>query len=127
MEIIKLSTFLVKVVLESFECTFDDLNLPKTLPEFTSLVRKCLVLEFIIVTVVKPILSVPKPKKLLTWHKETERNKRRRFKKPVAKPEFDEVFNSPRFARFCHLYFTIATALGAFQVIINVFAILHFL
>ena len=69
----------MKVVLESFECTFDDLNLPKTLPEFTSLVRKCLVLEFIIVTVVKPILSVPKPKKLLTWHKETERNKRRRY------------------------------------------------
>ena len=74
-KIIKLFSILVKVVLESFECTFDDLNLPKTLPEFTSLVRKCLVLEFIIVTVVKPILSVPKPKKLLTWHKETERNK----------------------------------------------------
>ena len=78
-KIIKLFPILVKVVLESFECTFDDLNLPKTLPEFTSLVRKCLVLEFIIVTVVKPILSVPKPKKLLTWHKETERNKRRRY------------------------------------------------
>ena len=75
LEIIKFFSILVKVVLESFECTFDDLNLPKTLPEFTSLVRKCLVLEFIIVTVVKPILSVPKPKKLLTWHKETERNK----------------------------------------------------
>ncbi len=42
-------------------------------------------------------------------------NKRRRFKKAVEKPEYDEVFLSPRFAGFCHLYFKIATSLGAFQ------------
>ena len=77
--------------------------------------KKCLVLEFIVVTVVKPILMVPNPKKLLTWHKETERNKKRRFTKKVEKPQYEEVFTSPRFAGFCHLYFKIATALGAFQ------------
>ena len=106
----------ISIVLDSFHCSLEDLNLPQTLSEFKSLVKKCLVLEFIVVTVVKPILMIPNPKKLLKWHKETERNKTRRFKKAVEKPEFDEVFTSCRFTRFCHLYFKIATALGAFQV-----------
>ena len=104
------------IVLETFECSLEDLNLPKTFSEFASLVKKCLVLEFIVVTVVKPIIMIPEPDKLLTWHKETERNKRRRFKKTIIKPEYEEVFTSPRFAGFCHLYFKIATSLGAFQV-----------
>ena len=92
--------------------------MPTNFPEFASLVKKCLVLEFIIVTVVKPIMMIPEPEKLLKWHKETERNKVRRFKKKIEKPEYNEVFTSPRFAGFCHLYFKIATALGAFQVFI---------
>ena len=104
------------IVLETFECSLEDLNLPKSFSEFASLVKKCLVLEFIVVTVVKPIIMIPEPDKLLTWHKETERNKRRRFKKTIIKPEYEEVFTSPRFAGFCHLYFKIATSLGAFQV-----------
>ena len=104
------------IVLETFERSLDDLNLPKNFSEFASLLKKCLVLEFIVVTVVKPIIMIPEPDKLLTWHKETERNKRRRFKKTIIKPEFEEVFTSPRFAGFCHLYFKIATSLGAFQV-----------
>ena len=104
------------VVLETFNFSLEDLDLPSTFPEFASLVKKCLVLEFIIVTVVKPIMMIPEPQKLLTWHKETERNKKRRFKKTIDKPEYNEVFTSPRFAGFCHLYFKIATALGAFQV-----------
>ena len=104
------------VVLESFNSTLDDLGLPNTFPEFASLVKRCLVLEFIVVTVVKPIMMIPEPEKLLKWHKETEKNKIRRFKKKVVKPEYNEVFTSPRFTGFCHLYFKIATALGAFQV-----------
>jgi hypothetical protein len=31
-------------------------------------------------------------------------------------PTVEEIFSSPRFPGFCHLYFRIATALGAFQV-----------
>ena len=104
------------VVLESFNSTLDDLGLPNTFAEFASLVKRCLVLEFIVVTVVKPIMMIPEPEKLLKWHKETEKNKIRRFKKKVVKPEYNEVFTSPRFTGFCHLYFKIATALGAFQV-----------
>ena len=72
------------VVLETFNFSLEDLDLPSTFPEFASLVKKCLVLEFIIVTVVKPIMMIPEPQKLLTWHKETERNKKRRFKKTLS-------------------------------------------
>ena len=105
----------LSVVLESFHLNLPELDLPENFAEFASLLRKCLVLEFIIVTIIKPVLQIPQPDKLLTWHKETERNKRRRFKKTVHKPEYEEVFTSPRFAGFCHLYFKIATAMGAFQ------------
>jgi hypothetical protein len=105
-------------VLESFEYSLSDLDLPDTVSEFASLLKKCLVLEFIVVTVVKPIISLNNPAKLLKWHKESERNKRRRFKKTVVTPDYNEVFNSPRFVGFCHLYFKIATSLGAFQVMI---------
>lgn len=92
-----------------------DLHLPDDLPGFASLLQKSLVLEFIVVTVVKPIVSLKDPAKLLKWHKETVRNKTRRFKKKVERPDEMEVFQSPRFAGFCHLYFRIATAVGAFQ------------
>ena len=106
----------LQIVLESFNFSLESLGLPLSFQQFASLVKRCLVLEFIVVTVVKPIMSIPEPEKLLKWHKETERNKKRRFKKEVVKPDYNEVFTSPRFAGFCHLYFKIATALGAFQV-----------
>ena len=106
----------LQIVLESFNFSLESLGLPLSFQQFASLVKRCLVLEFIVVTIVKPIMSIPEPEKLLKWHKETERNKKRRFKKEVVKPDYNEVFTSPRFAGFCHLYFKIATALGAFQV-----------
>ena len=106
----------LQVVIESFNFSLESLGLPLSFQQFASLVKRCLVLEFIVVTIVKPIMSIPEPEKLLKWHKETERNKKRRFKKEVVKPDYNEVFTSPRFAGFCHLYFKIATALGAFQV-----------
>ena len=104
-------------VLESFGLGFKDLGLPSEYPAFSSLLRKCLVLEFLIVTIVKPILAMDEAAaaKLLKWHKETCKNKRRRFKKPEVMPEYSEVFSSPRFTAFCALYFSIANALGAFQ------------
>ncbi len=105
----------LKNVLESFNCSLEDVGLPNSLPEFNSLLKKCLVLEFLIVTVIKPIMSIENHEKLLKWHKETQKNKRRRFKKEVLKPQQTEILSSPRFTGFCHLYFRIATALGAFQ------------
>lgn len=72
-------------------------------------------MEFLIVTIIKPILGLPEPEKLLKWHKETVRNQRRRFKKRVQRPDLLHVVPSQRFPSFCHLYFRIATRVGAFQ------------
>lgn len=102
-------------VLESFGYSYQDLDLPDNFQDFCTLLKRCLVLEFLIVTVIKPIMSLDNPDKLHKWHKETMKNTRRRFKKEIFKPEENEVFSSPRFPGFCRLYFNIATALGAFQ------------
>ncbi|XP_059096049.1 uncharacterized protein LOC131890667 [Tigriopus californicus] len=102
-------------VLDSFGYSYQDLDLPDNFQDFSSLLKKCLVLEFLIVTVIKPIMSLENPDKLHKWHKETLKNTRRRFKKGVVKPNESEVFSSSRFPGFCRLYFNIATALGAFQ------------
>ena len=56
-------------VLDSFNCTYADLGIPDSFSEFESLLKKCLVLEFLIVTVIKPILGVENHRKLLVWHK----------------------------------------------------------
>ena len=56
-------------VLDSFNCTYADLGIPDSFPEFQSLLKKCLVLEFLIVTVIKPILGVENHRKMLVWHK----------------------------------------------------------
>ncbi len=61
-------------VLDSFGVSYEDLGVPASYPEFASLLRKCLVLEFLIVTVIKPILSIEKHDKLRRWHKETGKN-----------------------------------------------------
>ena len=45
-------------VLQDFGYTFHDLGLPESLPEFTSLLQKGFVMEFLIVTIVKPILGI---------------------------------------------------------------------
>ena len=65
----------LKNVLESFNCTMEDLGLPDDLPGFARLLQRSLVLEFLVVTVIKPIVSLKKPEALLTWHKETIRNR----------------------------------------------------
>eukprot|EP00095_Tigriopus_kingsejongensis_P006899 maker-scaffold126_size328755-snap-gene-0.10 protein:Tk06899 transcript:maker-scaffold126_size328755-snap-gene-0.10-mRNA-1 annotation:"AGAP001552-PA" len=78
-------------VLESFGYSYADLDLPTDFQGFASLLKKCLVLEFLIVTVIKPIMSLDNPEKLRQWHKETVKNTRRRFKKEVIRPELSEI------------------------------------
>ena len=65
----------LKNVLESFNCTMEDLDLPEDLPGFGRLLQRSLVLEFLVVTVIKPIVSLKNPEALLRWHKETIRNR----------------------------------------------------
>ena len=45
-------------VLQDFGYTLSDAGLPESLPEFTSLLQKGFVMEFLIVTIIKPILGV---------------------------------------------------------------------
>ncbi|CAM6053922.1 unnamed protein product [Sphagnum tenellum] len=106
---------MLKTVLGTFKCSYAELGIPDDFGGFASLLKRCLVLEFLTVTVIKPVMSLEKPERLWTWHKQTLRNRRRRFKRTVVKPEMEEVFSSPRFTGFCLLYFRIATSLGAFQ------------
>lgn len=68
---------MLKTVLEGFHLTMTDLNLPEDFGSFYTLLRKSLVLEFLIVTVIKPILGLDNPEKLTRWHKETVRNETR--------------------------------------------------
>jgi hypothetical protein len=68
---------MLKNVLDGFQLTMTDLDLPEDFPSFFTLLRKSLVLEFLIVTVIKPILCLENPDKLTLWHKETVRNETR--------------------------------------------------
>ena len=52
-------------VLQDFGYTLSDIELPESLPEFTSLLQKGFVMEFLIVTIIKPILGI-KVRKLLS-------------------------------------------------------------
>ena len=45
-------------VLQDFGYTLSDAGLPELLPEFTSLLQKGFVMEFLIVTIIKPILGI---------------------------------------------------------------------
>lgn len=73
---------MLNTVLEGFHLTLADLDLPEDFPSFYALLRKSLVLEFLIVTVIKPILCLDNPDKLTKWHKETVRNETRFVARP---------------------------------------------
>ena len=44
--------------MQDFGYTLNDIGLPESLPEFTSLLQKGFVVEFLIVTIIKPILGI---------------------------------------------------------------------
>ena len=48
----------LKNVLETFNCTLEDYGFPDTLSEFRSLIRRGFVLEFLIVTSLRPVLNI---------------------------------------------------------------------
>ena len=48
----------LNIVLDGFGYTLSDIALPENLPEFTALLQRSLVLEFLIVTIIKPIVSI---------------------------------------------------------------------
>eukprot|EP00096_Caligus_rogercresseyi_P007282 TRINITY_DN250_c0_g4_i1.p1 TRINITY_DN250_c0_g4~~TRINITY_DN250_c0_g4_i1.p1 ORF type:complete len:526 (-),score=116.81 TRINITY_DN250_c0_g4_i1:519-2096(-) len=108
-------------VLTSFNLTPKELDLPETFPEFNLILQKSLVLEFLLVTVVKPIMALKDPKKLTTWYKTLQLNEKKGYNRFAEEPLAENVFSSERFPNFCHLYFKIATVLGGFQELGKIF------
>jgi len=111
-------------VLETFGNTLGDHQLPENLADFRSLIRRGFVLEFLIVTVLRPLLSITSPEVFLSWHKNLLKYEKRVAKgglyrlfsgKQPKLPEQEQIFQNPRYLEFLQFYFKIATSLGAFQ------------
>ena len=111
-------------VLQTFGTSLAELNLPESPAEFRSLIRRGFVLEFMIVTVLRPVMNITKPDKVSRWYEKLVKYERRKEKggihkylagKPPKLPSQEEVFQNPRYMEFLQFYFKIATSLGAFQ------------
>ena len=111
-------------VLETFNNSLRDHQLPENLADFRSLIRRGFVLEFLIVTVLRPVLSITCSDVVLNWHKKLLRHEKRKAKgglyrlfagQPPKLPPQDQVFQNPRYLEFLQFYFKIATSLGAFE------------
>ena len=114
----------LKNVLETFGTTLEENGLPNNIADFRSLIRRGYVLEFMIVTSLRPVLNIKEPEKVMKWYKKLTKYEKRMEKggihkllarKPPKIPEQDEVFVNSRYMDFLQFYFKIATSLGAFQ------------
>ena len=114
----------LKNVLDTFSSNLSSFGLPEEFGEFRSLIRRGFVLEFLIVTVLRPVLNITKPDEVLKWHEKMLKYDQMKAKggihamlarnKPKLPPQ-ENVFDNPRYMEFLQFYFQIATALGAFQ------------
>merc|ERR1712106_447644 len=114
----------LKNVLHTFSSDLKDFGFPGDFAEFRSLVRRGFVLEFLIVTVLRPVMNITNPEEIMKWYKKLEKYDRMKAKggvyafwagkKPKLPPQ-ESVFQNPRYMEFLQFYFKIATALGAFQ------------
>ena len=75
-------------------------------------------------TVLRPVLNITEPGKLLKWYRKLRKYEKRKEKgglykmmagKPPVLPAEEEVFQNPRYMEFLQFYFKIGTSLGAFQ------------
>ena len=114
----------LKNVLETFETTLEEHGLPNNMADFRSLIRRGYVLEFMIVTSLRPVLNIKEPEKVMAWYKKLTKYEKKVEKggihkllarKPPKLPVQDDVFVNPRYMYFLQFYFKIATTLGAFQ------------
>ena len=114
----------LKNVLQTFKSDLKDFGLPEDFHEFRSLVRRGFVLEFLIVTVLRPVMNINNPEEIMKWYRKLVKYEKMKAKggvyaffarkKPKLPPQ-ESVFQNPRYMEFLQFYFKIATALGAFQ------------
>ena len=66
-----------------------------------------------------------KPDIVRKWYRRTEKNKAKaesgEIVSPPKMPKQEDVFQNPRYVQFANLYFKIATSLGAFQELAQVY------
>ena len=114
----------LKNVLETFSSDLKSFSLPEEFAEFRSLLRRGFVLEFLIVTVLRPVLNISNPEEITRWHEKMLKYDRMKEKggiyammarnKPKMPPQ-EKVFDNPRYMEFLQFYFKIATSMGAFK------------
>ena len=114
----------LKSVLQTFNSNLKSFGLPEEYHEFRSLLRRGFVLEFLIVTVLRPVLNINNPEEVLKWYKNLLKYEEKKAKggihallarkKPKLPPQ-ESVFQNPKYLEFLQFYFKVATALGAFQ------------
>lgn len=114
----------LKNVLETFNSDLKSFGLPEEFAEFRSVLRRGFVLEFLIVTVLRPVLNITDPEAIIRWHEKMLKYDRMKEKggiyammarnKPKMPPQ-EKVFDNPRYMEFLQFYFKIATAMGAFK------------
>jgi len=114
----------LKNVLETFNCTLEDYGFPDTVAEFRSLIRRGFVLEFLIVTSLRPVLNITRPEEISKWWQKLQKYEKAQeagglrkllHRKRPKLPSQESVFQNPRYLEFLQFYFKIATSLGAFQ------------
>ena len=114
----------LKNVLDTFNSDLKTFGLPEQFAEFRSVLRRGFVLEFLIVTVLRPVMNITKPQEMMTWYEKILKYDKMKEnggiqallagKKPKM-PAQEDVFDNPRYMEFLQFYFKIATAMGAFQ------------
>jgi len=106
-------------VLASFGKSVKDANLPEDLKEFSKVIKRCFILEFLNVVIINPIIQIPNPPELRNWYRKRIRHEGRlkegKPSKPPALPQQDQIFTRDNFLKFANLYLKVGYVLGGFQ------------
>jgi len=106
-------------VLSSFGKTAQDANLPENLKDFSKIIKRCFILEFLNVVIINPIIQIPNPPELRNWYRKRMRHEERikegKPSKPPALPLQEQIFTRENFLKFANLYLKVGYVLGGFQ------------
>jgi len=108
----------MQIVLSSFGKTAKDVGLPETVKEFSKVIKRCFLLEFLNVVVINPIMQIPEPVELRTWYRKALRHQQRlkeeKVSKPPVLPKSNHIFQNDNFPKFASLYLKLGFILGGF-------------
>ena len=99
----------LKCVFEAFGENMSDMYLPSCPAEFSELIKKGFLLEFMKSALIRPVLTLKNRKLLLKWWRKVQKGQDPKL------PEPSEVFKSDSYVNFILLYFKIATEINVFS------------